>query len=433
MGFQSTIINPWVCFSIINPQSQRGLLMHNEFNQTLRILILEDVPTDAELLEEELRSAGIKFISMRVDNQDSFLEALDRFSPELILSDYSLPAFDGESALSAAREKALAVPFIFVTGALGEDRAVDLLKRGATDFVLKDRLNRIPLCVKRAMEEVEEKRRRQQAEDELQRAHAELEREVEERTAELRQRTLELQQLTGTLEQRVEERTVALERANEALRNLSLRLLSAHEDERKKIAGEIHDTLGACLGAIKFRVENAIQQIGEPAPSTSESLKMITPVIQEGIEECRRIQLDLRPPMLDDLGLLATLSWFCRRFETIYSHIQSEQEIGIAEAEIPAPLKIVIFRVIQEAMNNVAKHSKADRVRLFLRKRDERMELVVQDNGRGFNPEGVLASERTRRGLGLTSMRERVELSGGSFTVESVEGNGTTLRAIWPL
>jgi signal transduction histidine kinase len=407
--------------------------MHNELKQGLRVLILEDVPTDAELVEEELRSAGIEFVSARVDNQDSFLEALDRFSPEIILSDYLLPAFDGESALSIAREKASGVPFIFVTGALGEDRAVDLLKRGATDFVLKDRLNRIPLCVKRALEEVEEKRRRQQAEEKLQRAHAELEQEVEERTGELRQRTLELQQLTETLEQRVKERTAALARANEALRNLSLRLLSAHEDERKKIAGEIHDTLGACLGAIKFKIENTMQQIGESAPATSGSLRLITPVIQEGIEECRRIQMDLRPPMLDDLGLLATLSWFCRRFETIYSHIRPEQEIGIDEAEIPAPLKIVIFRVIQEAMNNVAKHSKADRVRLFLRRRNERMELILQDNGRGFNPEGVLGSENTRRGLGLTSMRERVELSGGSFAVESAEGKGTTVRASWPL
>ena len=84
--------------------------------------------------KQELRSAGIEFVSTRVDNQDSFLEALDRFSPEIILSDYLLPAFDGESALSIAREKAPGVPFIFVTGALGEDRAVDLLKSGRHGF-----------------------------------------------------------------------------------------------------------------------------------------------------------------------------------------------------------------------------------------------------------------------------------------------------------
>ena len=139
---------------------------HDHLKNSLRVLILEDVPTDAELVEQELRSVGIEFVSARVDSQDSFSEALDRFAPEIILSDYSLPAFDGESALSMTLEKAPGVPFIFVTGALGEERAIDLMKSGATDFVLKDRLSRLPLCVKRALEEVEEKRLRRRAEEE---------------------------------------------------------------------------------------------------------------------------------------------------------------------------------------------------------------------------------------------------------------------------
>jgi signal transduction histidine kinase len=137
--------------------------------------------------------------------------------------------------------------------------------------------------------------------------------------------------------------------------------------------------------------------------------------------------------MLDDLGLLPTLSWFCRRFQTIYSGIRIEQEIDIKEADVPPPLKIVAFRVTQEAMNNSAKHSKANIVRLSLRKINGRMELVLEDNGRGFDLEKVIGSESKRRGLGLTSMRERTELSGGSFNIESGEGKGTTIRARWPL
>jgi len=157
----------------------------------------------------------------------------------------------------------------------------------------------------------------------------------------------------------VRERTVQLEKANEALRNLSSRLLSAHEEERKRIAGEIHDVLGSCLGAIKFMVEGATQQIAETPPVSTEALNDIVPVVQEGIEECRRIQQDLRPSMLDDLGLLPALSWFCRRFQTIYSGIHIEQENGIEETEIPDALKIAIYRVTQEGMNNIAKHSRA--------------------------------------------------------------------------
>ncbi len=246
-------------------------------------------------------------------------------------------------------------------------------------------------------------------------------------------RTRELERLNETLEQRVAERTVELEKANEALRILSVRLLSAHEEERKRIAGEIHDVIGSCLGAIKFKVEGAVEMIGEKDPAAlAESLKIIIPVIQEGIEECRRMQMDLRPSMLDDLGLFPTLSWLCRRFQTIYSGIRIAQENGIEEAEIPNALKIVIYRVVQEGMNNIAKHSKADRIHLCLKKKGDRMELVLQDNGRGFDPERIV-SEDTGQGLGLTNMEERVQLSGGLFAIESTEGKGTIIRASWLL
>ncbi len=248
----------------------------------------------------------------------------------------------------------------------------------------------------------------------------------------LQNRTLELQQLTDTLETRVEERTAELARANEGLRHLSSKLLSAQEDERKRIASELHDTIGACLTAIKFKVENVLQEMGETV-SAAESLKAIIPVIQESVEECRRMQMDLRPSILDDLGLLPAIGWFCRRLQTIYSDIEVEQEMGVEEGEIPARLKIVVFRIIQEATNNVAKHSKANFIRLFLGKLDRRMELVIQDNGQGFNLEKMRSQEVTRKGLGITSMRERIELSGGSFSIESVEGKGTIVRGSWPL
>ncbi len=242
-----------------------------------------------------------------------------------------------------------------------------------------------------------------------------------------------LQRLNTELEQRVQERTEALAEANKALRQLSIRLLSAHEEERKRIAGELHDTIGACLSGIKFKVEDVLEQIGEKADAETRSLKTIVPVIQEAVEECRRIQMDLRPSMLDDLGLLPTLSWFSRRFQTIYSGIRVNQEVMIEESAVPDSLKIVIYRVTQEAMNNIAKHSKADLVRLCLRKIDGRVEVTVEDNGQGFDLENLSDAESARRGLGLTSMRERTELSGGSFDIESSVGKGTIIRASWPL
>jgi len=232
---------------------------------------------------------------------------------------------------------------------------------------------------------------------------------------------------------RAHESSLELERANEALKHLSSRLLSAHEDERKRIAGEIHDTLGAYLAAIKFTVEAAVEQKGKNPDGAIKSLETIIPVIQEGVEECRRIQQDLRPSILDDMGLLAALSWFCRRFETIYSHIRTEQTIRIEEGDIPNALKIVIYRFTQEAMNNIAKHSKADLVRLSLVKMDRKMEVTIQDNGQGFDLQKFISQESTKKGLGLSSMRERAELSGGSFVIQSAEGQGTTILASWPI
>ena len=249
----------------------------------------------------------------------------------------------------------------------------------------------------------------------------------------LKQRSSELQKLAETLEQRVKERTEELEEANKALRQLSIRLLSAHEEERKRVAGELHDTIGSCLSGIKFKVESALEEITKTPKAATESLSTIVPVIQDAIEECRRIQMDLRPSMLDDLGLLPTLSWFFRRFQTIYSGIRVEQEMTIEESEMPNPLKIVVYRVIQEAMNNIAKHSKANLVRLSLRKVYDCMELILRDNGQGFNPQKTLFQPNSKKGLGLTSMRERTELAGGSFAIESAEGKGTVIRASWSI
>jgi signal transduction histidine kinase len=225
----------------------------------------------------------------------------------------------------------------------------------------------------------------------------------------------------------------ALRKAHDQVRFFSLQCLTAQERERKLIAGEIHDSIGASLAATKFKLEEVITQVGKSHPQTGAALGSILPILQEAIQEARRIQAALRPSMLDDLGILATISWFCRQFESTYSHIRIGQEINIEESEVPDSLKTVIFRVLQEAMNNIAKHSKADRVNLLLRKMDEAIELGIQDNGQGFDLEEACSRKGTVRGLGLDSMRERVGLSGGALSIEVSKGAGTAIRASWPL
>ncbi len=139
----------------------------------LRILIVEDVATDAELCQRELQRAGLKFTAQRVDTQQAFERALGEFRPEIILSDFSMPTgFDGFAALVIAREKLPDVPFVFVSGTIGEDRAVEAMKRGATDYVLKDRLKRLVPVIKRALQEAEERSARRRAEEEISRQRA---------------------------------------------------------------------------------------------------------------------------------------------------------------------------------------------------------------------------------------------------------------------
>ena len=218
------------------------------------------------------------------------------------------------------------------------------------------------------------------------------------------------------------------------LKLLSSQLLNAEEKIRKRIALELHDSIGQCLTTIKFNAENSLNRIlRNGGPESLESLKDGIPLIQHAIEEVRKISMDLRPSILDDLGILATLSWCFREFEKACPDICMDREIAIEEQEVPNSLKIILYRVLQEALNNAAKHSGAGRIVVRLNRGREGIELAVQDDGRGFDIEQALVKEGSSRGLGLASMRERVELSGGVFSLESGPGRGTVIRAAWPL
>ncbi len=138
-------------------------------DKQLRILIVEDNIADAELMERELRKGGLRFTSLRVDTKEAYIKALKEFAPDIILCDYKLPGFDGLSTLEIAKEKCPDVPFIFVSGAIGEDFAIETVKQGATDYVLKDRLARLVPAVQRALREAEERVGRQRAQMQIQR------------------------------------------------------------------------------------------------------------------------------------------------------------------------------------------------------------------------------------------------------------------------
>ncbi len=179
----------------------------------LDILLLEDVATDAELIQHELRQEGIDFEAQHVTSRDGYRLALESGAPDIILADYSLPTFNGLEALEMAQDRHPEVPVVFVSGAIGEERAIETLKQGATDYVLKDRLSRLAPAVKRALREAEERRARRQAEEALKRANEDLEQKVDARTAELRE-------ANAVLTEEIEER----KRVEKALRESQERL-----------------------------------------------------------------------------------------------------------------------------------------------------------------------------------------------------------------
>lgn len=215
------------------------------------------------------------------------------------------------------------------------------------------------------------------------------------------------------------------------LHRLTGRLLTIQEDERRRIALDLHDGLGQSLSLIKLSLENAVDEIALGAVDhVGQTLRQLIVQVGDALGEVRRVATALRPSILDDLGILAALSWFFRDFEAACRDLAVEKIFNVGEHEIPAPLQITIFRIIQEATHNVVKHADAARVRIGLDFVDGKLCLLIEDDGNGFDPAQALASTGT--GLGLFSMQQRAVLSGASFRLTSAPGAGTRIEVIWP-
>jgi PAS domain S-box-containing protein len=217
------------------------------------------------------------------------------------------------------------------------------------------------------------------------------------------------------------------------LKQFSRKSIEALEADRKAVSRELHDSIGGNLAAIKFALESTVKKIVGKADAATTSLEKTILHLAETIKDCKRISANLRPEIIDDRGLLATIDWHTRQFSQHYSQIKIIQQIDVDEQEVPEPLKIVIYRVIQEALNNTAMHSKADTIYIRLKKSGNYFEAEVEDNGRGFDLEEVANRGDRISGYGLKSMRERVEIIGGSFSVHSLLTTGTRISITLPV
>jgi signal transduction histidine kinase len=351
----------------------------------LRILLLEDNAPHAELVEHFLRETGLKFHLTRVETREAFLEQIEKHPPDMILSDYALPAFDGYAALAIAREKVPNIPFIFVTGTMGEEVAIETLKNGATDYVLKTRLARLGPAVQRALRETADRRERQRAEEKLRKS----------------------------LEQ---------------LRALTTYLQYVREEERTRIAREVHDELGQALTGLKLDMSWLAARLGRNAKPVQAKVRTMVDHIDETIQTVRRIATELRPGILDSLGLAAALEWQANEFHS-RTGIPCHVVAAVDDSQLEQQFATVFFRIYQETLTNIIRHANATRVDVRLAEEAGHLVLTVKDNGRGISEEEIANT----RSIGLVGMRERAMLIGGEITLQGSPGKGTTMTLRVPL
>lgn len=301
---------------------------------------------------------------------------------DAVISDFNLPGYSGLEVLDALKARALPLPFILISGEIGEDIAVAAMRNGASDYLLKNNLNRLAPALLHAIDAAENERARLAADQELVRS---------------KQR---LHQLAGHLQTSV-------------------------ELERAAIAREIHDDVGGSLTAIKFDLAWIDRHATEPEVRQRVGAALET--VNSAIDASQRIMHNLRPAILEQ-GLVAALQWMTARFER-RTGIEAGLRIGEERLELPPGVPLVAYRTAQEALTNVSKHAQATRVDIELSLDSGVLTLEIRDDGRGIAP-GDLAKERS---FGIRGLHERAATVGGWVDLSASPGGGTSLILTVPL
>lgn len=356
--------------------------------RSIRLLHLEDSELDHALVMAHLRRGGLEVQERRVETRDEFEAALDQ-PWDLVISDYHLPGFSGLEALHLlrARERAGAdpVPFILVSGQIGEETAVEAMRNGAADYLLKNNLSRLAVAAEHAIAASDMHRARLAADAELQAS---------------RRRLSELAQ----------------------------HLQTSVEAERHAIAREIHDDVGGSLTALKFELDWIRRHAG--TPEVQQRAVSALETVTHAIDASQRIMQNLRPAILEQ-GLVAALQWMTRSFERrtgivcefrVGEGLQSE---GVA---LPPGVPLVAYRTAQEALTNVSKHAQATRVVVDLSLTGGVLSLEVSDNGRGLGQADLAKTQS----FGIRGLHERAGTVGGWVDLSSGAA-GTSLILSVPL
>lgn len=355
--------------------------------QALQVLIVEDEEDDALLIVRELARGGYAPAYQRVETEAAMRAALAAQPWDLIISDYAMPAFSGTAALETVQSFGLDVPFIIVSGAIGEDMAVAAMKAGAHDYVMKGALGRLTPAVGRELQEAEIRRAKRRSERALRDAH-------------------------------------------QRLRALSSRMLEIQEAERRHLARELHDEIGQALTAVKINLQ-ALMRRPDAVRDTAQ-LEASASIVDNALQQVRGLSLNLRPSQLDDLGLPAALRSHLDQHAKA-AGFKAHFSMDALKHRLHSDLETTCFRVAQEALTNVARHARARNVWVELRRSDAELRFSIRDDGAGFDVAAARNGAVQGRSLGVISMEERVTLAGGRFELKSMPGEGTAVHAILPL
>lgn len=364
-------------------------------SQNATILIVDDNPVVLFAMSHLLQGAGFAVIEATTGAQA--IERAGADSPDLILLDVMLPDINGVEVcrrLKAGADTRQLFVVLLSSIEISPDSQITGLEAGADGYIARPIENRELLARVQALLRI------QQAEHALRKAHDELEKRVAERTTELSQ-------------------------ANGALKALSQRLVDVQEAERRFVARELHDEIGQMVTGLKLVLETTLH------PATAEEqqgLDEALTLINDLMEQVRRLSIDLRPQMLDDLGLLIALDWHFKRYFK-QTGIRVQFKHTPLEERLPTRLETAVYRIVQEALTNVARHARVKEVTVRLWTNPERVGIQIEDAGTGFDP---FASSALRPSTGVAGMKERAELLGGDFTLESQSGAGTRITVELP-
>lgn len=490
----------------------------NLARKPLRLLLIEDSRDDAELILLALDEGGFDVTCLRVETEAAMFSAIQSGSWDVVISDFNLPSFSALNALNLLRKADQEIPFIIVSGCIGEESVVTLMKSGVSDFVMKDKLARLVPSMEHELLDATMRREHRTAQDTLKRneillngitsslgegiyvlneegklvfMNPEAERLLGWTEAELlgrnihniihgqnrdgtplseadcgihnvlmtgityqsddqvfvrRNGTLIPVSITAsaiiennkatasvtvfqdiTLRKRAEQK---LRESRRQLQKLTAHLQTVREEERARIARELHDELGQMLTGVKLDAKWLASALTGGEVFIQEKIVSMSKLIDDTLDAMRRVAADLRPVMLDDLGLEAALEWLTEEFGK-RSGLHTRLELDVADGlcqlqQLDTEIATAAYRVTQECLNNIARHARALHVQILLRCTGDKIFLRIADDGQG------MTERQKRNSFGIVGMRERTAGLGGTFHISSIKGEGTCVEVSLP-